>query len=90
MFDRWSPHREDTARLMLTVQIRSRKNKREQVAKPIATSSAARRKASYTQTAAQKVGRNDPAPAEAAKYKKLRRGRIISSSALPPSSFERN
>ena len=65
--------REDTARLMLTVQIRSEEEpKREQVAKPIATSSDGTDvRRPIRKTAAQKVGRNDPCSCGSGKkYKK--------------------
>ena len=65
--------REDTARLMLTVQLRAKEEpKREQVAKPTATSSdGTDEKRPVRKTAAQKVGRNDPCPCGSGKkYKK--------------------
>ena len=67
--------REDTARLMLTVQIRTKEEpKREQVAKPTAASGASdgsEVKQPKRKTAAQKVGRNDPCPCGSGKkYKK--------------------
>jgi preprotein translocase subunit SecA len=74
MFDQMvASIREDTARLMLTVQIRSEEEpKREQVAKPIATSSDGTDvRRPIRKTAAQKVGRNDPCPCGSGKkYKK--------------------
>ena len=66
--------REDTARLMLTVQIRTQEEpKREQVAKPTATSGDGTAAAPRTvkKTTNQKVGRNDPCPCGSGKkYKK--------------------
>ncbi|MDD3693031.1 MAG: preprotein translocase subunit SecA [Oscillospiraceae bacterium] len=65
--------REDTARLMLTVQIKSEEQpKREQVAKPTFTSAdGTDKKRPVRKTAAQKVGRNDPCPCGSGKkYKK--------------------
>jgi preprotein translocase subunit SecA len=67
--------REDTARLMLTVQLRTQEEpKREQVAKVTAASGASDGsdvKRPTRKTAAQKVGRNDPCPCGSGKkYKK--------------------
>ena len=67
--------REDTSRLMLTVQIRTQEEpKREQVAKPTAASGASDGSAvkqPKRKTAAEKVGRNDPCPCGSGKkYKK--------------------
>ncbi|MDD2418000.1 MAG: preprotein translocase subunit SecA [Oscillospiraceae bacterium] len=74
MFDQMiASIREDTARLMLTVQIRSEESpKREQIAKPTATSADGTDvKRPVRKTAAQKVGRNDPCPCGSGKkYKK--------------------
>ena len=74
MFDQMiASIREDTARLMLTVQIRSEEEpKREQVAKPTSTSADGTDvKRPGRKTAAQKVGRNDPCPCGSGrKYKK--------------------
>ncbi len=74
MFDQMiSSIREDTARLMMTVQIRTQEEpKREQVAKPTATSAdGTDSKRPVKKTAAQKVGRNDPCPCGSGKkYKK--------------------
>ena len=74
MFDQMiASIREDTARLMLTVQLRTKEEpKREQVAKPTATSSdGTDEKRPVRKTAAQKVGRNDPCPCGSGKkYKK--------------------
>ena len=74
MFDQMiASIREDTARLMLTVQIRQKEEpKREQVAKPTATSAdGTDRPRTVRKTAAQKVGRNDPCPCGSGKkYKK--------------------
>ncbi|MDD2362957.1 MAG: preprotein translocase subunit SecA [Oscillospiraceae bacterium] len=74
MFDQMiASIREDTARLMLTVQIRSEEGpKREQVAKPTSTSADGTDvKRPVRKTAAQKVGRNDPCPCGSGKkYKK--------------------
>ena len=74
MFDQMiSAIREDTSRLMLTVQIRTQEEpKREQVAKPTATSSDGTDvKRPVRKTVAQKVGRNDPCPCGSGKkYKK--------------------
>ena len=74
MFDQMiASIREDTARLMLTVQLRAKEEpKREQVAKPTATSSdGTDEKRPVRKTAAQKVGRNDPCPCGSGKkYKK--------------------
>ena len=74
MFDQMiASIREDTARLMLTVQIRQKEEpKREQVAKPTATSAdGTDRPRTIRKTAAQKVGRNDPCPCGSGKkYKK--------------------
>ena len=74
MFDQMiASIREDTARLMLTVQLRAQEEpKREQVAKPTATSSdGTDPKRPVRKTAAQKVGRNDPCPCGSGKkYKK--------------------
>ncbi|HIW75001.1 MAG TPA: SEC-C domain-containing protein, partial [Firmicutes bacterium] len=74
MFDQMiTSIREDTARLMLTVQLRTKEEpKREQVAKPTATSSdGTDEKRPVRKTAAQKVGRNDPCPCGSGKkYKK--------------------
>ena len=67
--------REDTARLMLTVQVRTQEEpKREQVAKPTSTSAGTDGSAkprTVRKTVAQKVGRNDPCPCGSGKkYKK--------------------
>ena len=65
--------REDTSHLMLTVQIRTEEEpKREQVAKPTATSSdGTDAPRTVRKTASQKVGRNDPCPCGSGKkYKK--------------------
>ncbi len=67
--------REDTARLMLTVQVRTKEEpKREQVAKPTSTSAGTDGSAkprTVRKTVAQKVGRNDPCPCGSGKkYKK--------------------
>ncbi len=65
--------REDTARMMLTVEIRtSEEPKREQVAKVTSTSGDGTDSAKpVRKTAAQKVGRNDPCPCGSGKkYKK--------------------
>ena len=74
MFDQMSNAiREDTSRLMLTVQIRTQEEpKREQIAKPTSTSSDGTDKArTVRKTASQKVGRNDPCPCGSGKkYKK--------------------
>ena len=76
MFDGMiSAIREDTARLMLTVQVRTQEEpKREQVAKPTSTSAGTDGSAkprTVRKTAAQKVGRNDPCPCGSGKkYKK--------------------
>ena len=74
MFDQMiASIREDTARLMLTVQLRAKEEpKREQVAKPTATSSdGTDENRPVRKTAAQKVGRNDPCPCGSGKkYKK--------------------
>jgi preprotein translocase subunit SecA len=74
MFDQMiASIREDTARLMLTVQIRSEEQpKREQVAKPISTSADGTDvKRPVRKTAAEKIGRNDPCPCGSGKkYKK--------------------
>ena len=74
MFDQMiAAIREDTARLMLTVQIRTQEEpKREQVAKPTATSGDGTAQARpVRKTANQKVGRNDPCPCGSGKkYKK--------------------
>ena len=74
MFDQMiASIREDTARLMLTVQIRAKEEpKREQVAKPTATSAdGTDRPRTVRKTASQKVGRNDPCPCGSGKkYKK--------------------
>ena len=74
MFDQMvASIREDTARLMLTVQLRTQEEpKREQVAKPTATSSDGTDvKRPVRKTVAQKVGRNDPCPCGSGKkYKK--------------------
>ncbi len=74
MFDQMvASIREDTARLMLTVQLRAKEEpKREQVAKPTATSSdGTDAKRPVRKTVAQKVGRNDPCPCGSGKkYKK--------------------
>ncbi len=77
MFDQMiSAIREDTSRLMLTVQIRTQEEpKREQVAKPTSTSGGSsdgsEQSRTVRKTAAQKVGRNDPCPCGSGKkYKK--------------------
>ena len=74
MFDQMiNAIREDTSRLMLTVQIRTQEEpKREQIAKPTSTSSDGTDKArTVRKTASQKVGRNDPCPCGSGKkYKK--------------------
>ena len=76
MFDGMiSAIREDTARLMLTVQVRTQEEpKREQVAKPTSTSAGTDGSAkprTVRKTVAQKVGRNDPCPCGSGKkYKK--------------------
>ncbi len=74
MFDQMiASIREDTARLMLTVQIKSEEQpKREQVAKPTFTSAdGTDKKRPVRKTAAQKIGRNDPCPCGSGKkYKK--------------------
>ena len=76
MFDGMiSAIREDTARLMLTVQVRTKEEpKREQVAKPTSTSAGTDGSAkprTVRKTVAQKVGRNDPCPCGSGKkYKK--------------------
>ena len=74
MFDQMiNAIREDTSRLMLTVQIRTQEEpKREQIAKPTSTSSDGTDKArTVRNTASQKVGRNDPCPCGSGKkYKK--------------------
>ena len=74
MFDQMiASIREDTARMMLTVQLRTQEEpKREQVAKPTATSSDGTDvKRPVRKTVAQKVGRNDPCPCGSGKkYKK--------------------
>jgi preprotein translocase subunit SecA len=65
--------REDTARLMLTVQLRTQEEpKREQIAKPTSTSAdGTDSKRPVRKIAAQKVGRNDPCPCGSGKkYKK--------------------
>ena len=65
--------REDTARLMLTAQIRTDEApKREEVAKPVATSGdGTDQKRPVRKTESQKVGRNDPCPCGSGKkYKK--------------------
>ena len=65
MFDQMiNAIREDTSRLMLTVQIRTQEEpKREQIAKPTATSGDGTDKArTVRKTTSQKVGRNDPCP----------------------------
>ncbi len=65
--------REDTARLMLTAQIRREEEpKREEVAKPTATSAdGTDQKRTVRKTEAQKIGRNDPCPCGSGKkYKK--------------------
>ncbi len=74
MFDQMiNAIREDTSRLMLTVQIRTQEEpKREQIAKPTSTSSDGTDKArTVRKTTSQKVGRNDPCPCGSGKkYKK--------------------
>ncbi len=76
MFDQMiASIREDTARLMLTVQIRTQEEpKREQVAKVTGTSGASdgsEKSRTVRKTANQKVGRNDPCPCGSGKkYKK--------------------
>ncbi len=74
MFDQMiNAIREDTSHLMLTVQIRTEEEpKREQVAKPTATSSdGTDAPRTVRKTASQKVGRNDPCPCGSGKkYKK--------------------
>ncbi len=65
--------REDTARLMLTAQLRREEGpKREEVAKPVATSSDGTDvKRTVRKTQAEKIGRNDPCPCGSGKkYKK--------------------
>ena len=66
--------REETARVMLTVELRSRENepKREQVMKPTATSGdGTTKKQPVRKSAKQQVGRNDPCPCGSGKkYKK--------------------
>ena len=65
--------REDTARLMLTAQIRREEGpKREEVAKPVATSTdGTDAPRTVRKTASEKVGRNDPCPCGSGKkYKK--------------------
>ena len=78
MFDRMiASIREDTARLMLTVEIRTQEEpKREQVMKPTATSGdGTATKAPVRKTAAQRVGRNDPCPCGSGKKYKQCCGR---------------
>ena len=78
MFDRMiASIREDTARLMLTVEIRTQEEpKREQVMKPTATSGdGTAAKAPVRKTAAQRVGRNDPCPCGSGKKYKQCCGR---------------
>ena len=74
MFDQMiAAIREDTSHLMLTVQIRTQEEpKREQVAKPTATSAdGTAQPRTVKKTASQKVGRNDPCPCGSGKkYKK--------------------
>ena len=76
MFDQMiASIREDTARLMLTVQVRTQEEpKREQVAKVTGTSAGtdgSDKPRTVRKTAAQKVGRNDPCPCGSGKkYKK--------------------
>ena len=74
MFDQMiAAIREDTSHLMLTVQIRTQEEpKREQVAKPTATSAdGTDAPRTVRKTAAQKVGRTDPCPCGSGKkYKK--------------------
>ena len=74
MFDQMiAAIREDTARLMLTVQVRTQEEpKREQVAKPTSTSADGTDKPrTVRKTVTQKVGRNDPCPCGSGKkYKK--------------------
>ena len=74
MFDGMiSAIREDTARLMLTAQLRREEEpKREEVAKPIATSGdGTDAPRTVRKTQADKVGRNDPCPCgSGTKYKK--------------------
>ena len=74
MFDQMvASIREETARLMLTVQIRSQEQpKREQVAKPTtASAGGSEPRQPVRRTAAEKVGRNDPCPCGSGKkYKK--------------------
>ncbi len=65
--------REDTARLMLTAQIRREEGpKREEVTKPVATSGdGTDQKRTVRKTQADKIGRNDPCPCGSGKkYKK--------------------
>ncbi len=66
--------REETARVMLTVELRSRENepKREQVMKPTATSDDGTvKKQPVRKSAKQQIGRNDPCPCGSGKkYKK--------------------
>ena len=76
MFDQMiASIREDTARLMLTVQVRTQEEpKREQVAKVTGASAGgdgSDKNRTVRKTAAQKVGRNDPCPCGSGKkYKK--------------------
>ena len=76
MFDQMiASIREDTARLMLTVQVRTQEEpKREQVAKVTSASAGgdgSDKSRTVRKTAAQKVGRNDPCPCGSGKkYKK--------------------
>ncbi len=64
--------REDTARLMLTARIRTEEEpKREEVAKPMATSGDGTDERRPVRNAGNKVGRNDPCPCGSGKkYKK--------------------
>ncbi|MGN0171837.1 MAG: preprotein translocase subunit SecA [Acutalibacteraceae bacterium] len=75
MFDQMiSAIREDTARAMLTVEVRTKEEpKREQVAKVTgaSVSDGTDKKRTVRKTAAQKIGRNDPCPCGSGKkYKK--------------------
>ena len=76
MFDQMiASIREDTARLMLTVQVRTQEEpKREQVAKVTGASAGgdgSDKSRTVRKTAAQKIGRNDPCPCGSGKkYKK--------------------
>ncbi len=64
--------REDTIKMLLTVQVRTGEEvKREQVAKPTTASSDGSEKPQPVRTAGKKVGRNDPCPCGSGKkYKK--------------------